>query len=40
MKNYVVPEMEVVLLDVENVITDSPVQVGKDNVEDAGTIFG
>lgn len=38
MKNYVVPEMEVVLLDVENVITVSYTDDGV--TEDAGNIFG
>lgn len=36
MKNYVVPEMEVVLLDVENIITTSY----GENEEDAGNILG
>ena len=33
MKNYIAPKMDIVLLDVENIITDS------DNEIDAGDIF-
>lgn len=34
MKNYIAPEMDIVLLDVENIITSS-----QDNEIDAGDIF-
>lgn len=36
MKNYIAPEMDIVLLDVENVITSS----SEDNEVDADDIFG
>ncbi len=36
MKNYIAPKMDIVLLDVENVITSS----GEDNEVDAGDVFG